>query len=110
MHSAHAFSDTEEANRRLISARRDAVASILLNLYILSGALRTNRAVPKYLPSAPAARKRLLDRMEELESDSTWETLAEYERSTLPDGDYRPWAGVYRKDSDSFTLTLTNKI
>lgn len=51
----------------LITVRRDAVAAILMTLYILAGALRSNRPVPRYLPSAAVARKRLLDRMEAVE-------------------------------------------
>jgi hypothetical protein len=76
----------------MLSPRRDAVASILMNLYVLAGALRAKRPVPRYLPSAAAARKRLLDRMAEIE--------AEYEEERL----VRPrsemtvrWADVYRK-------------
>lgn len=57
----------EYASSELLPFRRDAVASILMNLYILAGALRGNRKVPRYLPSAAAARKKLLDRMAELE-------------------------------------------
>jgi hypothetical protein len=49
--------------------RRDAVASILMNLYILAGALRTGRKVPRYLPSAAAARRRLLQKMDEIEAE-----------------------------------------
>lgn len=49
--------------------RRDAVASILMNLYILAGALRTGRKVPRYLPSAAAARRRLLQKMDEIETE-----------------------------------------
>jgi len=39
------------------------VASVLINLYVLAGALRGDRKVPRYLPSAALARKRLLDHM-----------------------------------------------
>lgn len=38
-----------------------------MNLYVLAGASKGNRKVPKYLPSAVAARKRLLDQVAELE-------------------------------------------
>ncbi len=61
------MSDSVNASEALLPFRRDAVAAILLNLYVLSGALRGNRKVPRYLPSAAAARKRLLDRMAEVE-------------------------------------------
>ncbi|KAF7546762.1 hypothetical protein G7Z17_g8193 [Cylindrodendrum hubeiense] len=52
--------DNPVAAEKLLSYRRDAVASILGNLYILAGALRSQRKVPRYLPSAAAARKKLL--------------------------------------------------
>ena len=58
-----------EATEMLIGVRRDAVAAILMNLYILASALRSGRPVPRYLPSAAAARKRLLERMEEAEAE-----------------------------------------
>lgn len=61
--------DNEDAISALLNYRRDAVASILTNLYILAGALRANRKVPKYLPSAAVARKRLMDKMIELEEE-----------------------------------------
>lgn len=84
---------TEEFTRKMLSVRRDAVASILMNLYILAGALRAKRPVPMYLPSAAAARKRLLERMAEIEEED--EALAEV-RPTRPEGSRR-WADVYRK-------------
>jgi hypothetical protein len=59
----------EAVSKELLPYRRDAVASILMNLYILAGALRGKRRVPRYLPSAAVARKRLLDRMEDLEME-----------------------------------------
>ena len=40
-----------------------------MNLYVLAGALRGDRKVPRYLPSAAAARRRLLRRMEEIENE-----------------------------------------
>jgi hypothetical protein len=61
------MSDSVNASEALLPFRRDAVATILLNLYLLAGALRGNQKVPKYLPSAAAARKKLLDRMAEVE-------------------------------------------
>ncbi|KAA8566968.1 hypothetical protein EYC84_010064 [Monilinia fructicola] len=58
-----------QASESLLAFRRDAVACILMNLYVLAGALRGDRRVPRYLPSAAsAARKRLLDHMALLES------------------------------------------
>ncbi len=81
---------SESATEVLISVRRDAVAAILMNLYILAGALRSARPVPRYLPSAAAARKRLLERMEEVEQ----------EQSAAPKrpkpGKSRRWADVYQ--------------
>lgn len=59
----------EEATNRLFEVRRDAVAVILLNLYTLSVALRSDRPVPRYLPSAAAARQRLLERMDVVEAE-----------------------------------------
>jgi hypothetical protein len=63
------MSDSINASEALLPFRRDAVAAILMNLYVLAGALRGNRKVPKYLPSATAARKKLLDRMAEVEME-----------------------------------------
>jgi len=83
---------SEEFTRKMVPVRRDAVASILMNLYILAGALRAKRPVPRYLPSAAAARKRLLDRMAEIEKES------EKERVVRPRSGVRGrrWADVYR--------------
>ena len=53
----------------LTSSRRDAVAVILMNLYILACALRRGTPVPRYLPGPAAARKKLLDRFEVLEAE-----------------------------------------
>lgn len=63
------MSDSVIASEALLPFRRDAVATILINLYILAGALREKHKVPKYLPSAAAARKKLLDRMAEVEME-----------------------------------------
>lgn len=49
--------------------RRDAVAVILMNLYVLASALRADRPVPLYLPSAAVARMRLLDCMDVVEAE-----------------------------------------
>jgi hypothetical protein len=38
--------DNDEAVERLLSYRRDAVAAVMTNLYILAGALRAGRKVP----------------------------------------------------------------
>ena len=76
----------------MVPVRRDSVASILMNLYILAGALRAKRPVPRYLPSAAAARKKLLDRMAEIEKE------CEIERVVRPRSGMRGrrWADVYR--------------
>lgn len=42
----HFISDNSVAALELLGHRRDAVATILTNLYVLSGALRSNRMVP----------------------------------------------------------------
>ncbi|KAI0446327.1 hypothetical protein F4803DRAFT_559499 [Xylaria telfairii] len=56
-----------EAAMDLLGYRRDEIATVLTILYVLSGALRSGRPVPKYLPNAAVTRKRLLDRMFQLE-------------------------------------------
>ncbi|KAK7418561.1 Zinc finger protein containing five transmembrane domains [Neonectria punicea] len=83
--------DNPVAAEKLLSYRRDAVASILGNLYILAGALRSQRKVPRYLPSAAAARKKLLLKAaevaremaenvedQELERQKTWSDIYSY--------------------------------
>ncbi|RFU35333.1 hypothetical protein B7463_g964, partial [Scytalidium lignicola] len=90
----------------LLSYRRDAVAAILMNLYVLAGALRVNRKVPRYLPSSAAARKRLLDHMAEIDTN-----LSPHEEnagsSTAPDSsdkEMRKWSQIY---SYSYSQSLT---
>ncbi|KAL8854552.1 MAG: hypothetical protein Q9221_000587 [Calogaya cf. arnoldii] len=90
--------NTSEVNDSLIPYRRDAVAVILMNLYILASALRTNQPVPRYMPSAAAARKKLVDRMEALEIKQTPEN-----ETNLREG--RRWADVYRY---AFASALTD--
>lgn len=84
------------ANAALLSYRRDAVASILMVMYTLAGALKTGRPLPRYLPSAAAARKRLLDRMAELYGS---------EGTHGSDGKERKWADVYQY---AYSRTLTD--
>ncbi|KAI1124754.1 hypothetical protein F5Y10DRAFT_248831 [Nemania abortiva] len=67
----HSIGDDSEATMDLLSYRRDEIATVMTNLYILAGALRADRPVPKYLPNTAVARKRLLDRMLELEMEHT---------------------------------------
>ena len=78
-----------ETTTSLLAARRDAVAAILMNLYVLAGALQANHAVPRYLPSAAIARRRLLDLMEVVEAAKANEP----EEASPRKG--RKWADVY---------------
>ncbi|KAL8782486.1 MAG: hypothetical protein Q9213_005325 [Squamulea squamosa] len=89
---------TREANDSLIPYRRDAVAVILMNLYILASALRADQPVPRYMPSAVAARKKLIDRMEELEVKHM-----KQDKPIVREG--RRWADVYRY---AFASALTD--
>ncbi|CAG7564857.1 unnamed protein product [Fusarium equiseti] len=83
--------DNPIAAEKLLNYRRDAVASILSNLYTLAGALKDQRKVPRYLPSAAAARKKLLHKtaevvkemeenaeLPELERQKTWSDIYSY--------------------------------
>ncbi|KAL9047538.1 MAG: hypothetical protein Q9206_006688 [Seirophora lacunosa] len=87
------------ANDGLISYRRDAVAVVLMNLYILASALRANKPIPQYMPSAAAARKRLIVRMEEVEATQPQES------GDMGQKDGRRWADVYRF---AFSMALTD--
>jgi hypothetical protein len=69
VHYQPEYQNSDIAAEKLLAYRRDAVASILGNLYILAGAMKSGRKVPRYLPSAAAARKRLLDKMAEVEGE-----------------------------------------
>lgn len=84
---------TSVANNELLSFRRDAVAAILMNLYVLAGALRGDRPVPRYLPSAIAARKKLLEKMAEVEDEDLVRREEEEEDGK---GAKRRWADVYQ--------------
>ena len=92
----------EAAAKALFEPRRDAVAVILLNLYTLSVALRSDRPVPRYLPSAAAARHRLLNRMDEVEAE-----LKEAEKVEKAEGQARRWADVYQY---AFSAALTDVV
>ncbi|KAL8652578.1 MAG: hypothetical protein Q9210_002599 [Variospora velana] len=87
------------ASDGLICYRRDAVAVVLMNLYILASALRANKPIPQYMPSAAAARKRLMDRMAEFEATSSQES------ENVGQKDGRRWADVYRF---AFSAALTD--
>ncbi|RYP75848.1 hypothetical protein DL771_002112 [Monosporascus sp. 5C6A] len=87
----HFIRDNVEAAAELLGHRRDAIATILTNLYILSGALRADRKVPKYLPSAAATRKRLLDRTKQLEA----ELAASGKLTATEKTETKKWAQIY---------------
>lgn len=93
------MTDNPEAAEAMLSFRRDAVASVLMNIYVFAGALRSDRPLPRYLPSAAIARKKLLDRMAEVESQQLLTTPRKEEDSedlkTKKDGGKR-WADVYQ--------------
>lgn len=86
----HMLANSSFAKSSLIGPRRDAVAVILMNLYILACALRTDRPVPRYLPSAAAARQRLLDCMEQVEAEQPVDRVEE-----VSSGKTRRWADIY---------------
>ena len=108
----------KETVESLTAPRRDAVAVILLNLYILASALRADQPVPRYIPSAAAARRKLLDRMEVLEAEAEAKsknandnaneneekTKGSKEKNT-PHGPGRRWADVYQY---AFSTALTD--
>jgi hypothetical protein len=95
------MSDNEQAAESLLAYRRDAVAAILMNLYVLAGALRGNRKVPRYLPSAAAARKKLLDHMAEIEAEQARNRDISRIESAK---ESRKWAQIY---SYSYSQSLT---
>ncbi|KAI4107985.1 MAG: hypothetical protein L6R37_001267 [Teloschistes peruensis] len=88
----------QEAIDSLVWFRRDAVAVILMNLYILASALRADQPVPRYLPSAAAARKRLISQMEDVEAKHKEDSSVEKKLG-------RRWADVYRY---AFSSALTD--
>jgi len=80
----------------LTAPRRDAVAVILMNLYILASALRLDQPVPRYLPCAAAARRKLLDRMEVVEAERAKSSEAEGKGKAREGRRGRRWADVYQ--------------
>ncbi|KAF5002826.1 hypothetical protein FGRMN_80 [Fusarium graminum] len=90
--------DNPEAAEKLLFYRRDAVAAILGNLYILAGALKSQRKVPRYLPSAAAARKKLLHKTEEVAREMS--ESAEYQELERQ----KTWSDIY---SYSYNESLT---
>ncbi|KAM3520153.1 hypothetical protein NHJ13051_007027 [Beauveria bassiana] len=96
------------AAERLLPHRRDAVATVLANLYVLAGALRARRRVPRYLPSAAAARKALLVRSDEVEAELTAQEAEAGEGAALREVDTRrKWSDTYRF---SYNQSLTGCI
>lgn len=92
--------------------RRDAVAVILMNLYVLACALRAKKPVPRYLPSAAVARMKLLDTMDVVESEKARRLEKEKEiegegrdERGQAEGKGRRWADVYRY---AFSTALTD--
>ncbi|KAH7323695.1 hypothetical protein BKA65DRAFT_73210 [Rhexocercosporidium sp. MPI-PUGE-AT-0058] len=114
----HYISDDEQAVESLLTYRRDAVAAILMNLYLLAGALRGGQKVPRYLPNAAAARKRLLSHMAELEAlraattTSTTTTVPNHNPAHIHEDlrvdtlerESRKWSQIY---SYSYSQSLT---
>jgi hypothetical protein len=95
------MTDNEQAAESLLAYRRDAVAAILMNLYVLAGALRGDRPVPRYLPSAALARKKLLDHMAEIEAEQAQNREASKVDS---EREGRKWSQIY---SYSYSQSLT---
>ncbi|KAH8808461.1 hypothetical protein F5884DRAFT_732843 [Xylogone sp. PMI_703] len=102
----HYMADNEQASSSLLSYRRDAVAAILMNLYVLAGALRVNRRVPRYLPNAAAARKRLLQKMAEIDTNIALQqgNAGTITASDTNDKEMRKWSQIY---SYSYSQSLT---
>lgn len=94
-HNAGHLQDSNTgADDQLLSFKRDAVAAILANLYIFAGALRSHRKVPRYIPSAAAARRRLL-----LETQRLEEQMAE--GTAIGNlGSHKKWSEIYRYSYD----------
>ncbi|RDL41839.1 putative BRE4 Protein involved in endocytosis [Venustampulla echinocandica] len=100
----HYMSYNSYAATTLLTYRRDAVAVILMNLYVLAGALKDNRPVPRYLPSAALARKRLLDKMAEVEAAIAEARELERIESGGSMADGQKWSQIY---AYSYSQSLT---
>ncbi|KAI9794686.1 MAG: hypothetical protein M1833_007402 [Piccolia ochrophora] len=104
----------------LLIPRRDAVAAILMTLYVLAGALRSARPVPRYLPSAAAARKKLLERMASIEAEAAHSTAADAEghdgadasasKMGTGEGKTRRWADVYQYAYSSALTSIVEQL
>ncbi|KAL9604542.1 MAG: hypothetical protein Q9219_000507 [cf. Caloplaca sp. 3 TL-2023] len=90
--------NSPEARSRLVPYRRDAVAVILMNLYILASALRAGQPVPMYMPSAAAARKTLMDQTEMVEAEQLQDPVLDHKGE-------RRWVDIYRF---AFSSALTD--
>ena len=101
----HMLANSPAATKSLMEPRRDAVAVILMNLYILACALRHDRPVPRYLPSAAAARQRLLDRMELVEAEQEARTVEE-----VRSGKTRRWADIYHYAYSSALTDIVDQL
>ncbi|XWW98797.1 hypothetical protein V2A60_006800 [Cordyceps javanica] len=100
--------DSPAAAEALLPHRRDAVATVLANLYVLAGALRARRRVPRYLPSAAATRKALLVRSDAVEADIMAREATAAAAATLHQVDtHRKWSDIYRF---SYNQSLTGCI
>ena len=96
-----------EAANALFEVRRDAVAVILFNLYALASALRADQPVPKYLPSAAGARRRLLERMEALEKE--YQEI-ETEKGLETGGGVEPRSGIGRRWADVYQYAFSSAL
>ncbi|CAF9914381.1 MAG: hypothetical protein ALECFALPRED_009579 [Alectoria fallacina] len=105
-----------DAMAALTVPRRDAVAVILMNLYVLACALRADQPVPRYLPSAAMARRRLLDCMEIVEADQARRMEVDAKGKGIEkggnetgheEGKGRRWADVYQY---AFSGALTDVV
>ena len=96
-------SAAENRKHNLLALRRDAVAATLMNLYIIAGALRSHRPLPKYLPSAAQARRRLLDAMDIAKSERTEQ--AERENGKTKSRGRNNWEDVYEY---AYSASLTD--
>ena len=94
-----------DAANALFEVRRDAVAVILFNLYALGSALRADQPVPRYLPSAAAARQKLLERMEVVEAEYQEKESQQVNGVEPRAGTGRRWADVYQY---AFSSALTD--
>ena len=95
------------AANALFEVRRDAVAVILFNLYALACALRAKQPVPKYLPSAAAARRKLLERMEAVEKE--YQDMA-VEKGLETVGGVEPRSGTGRRWADVYQYAFSSAL